>query len=317
MRHDARAVAADTASGPAAGAARQRTRLPLELALLALLALLWGSSYLFTKVAVADLPPVTLVAVRVSVAALFLLAVLQWRGERLPRDRRTWGMLLVQAMLNSIVAWTVLAWGQARVDSGLAAVLNSTSPLWVFLISCALPGHGPAGLRPLAGVVLGLGGVVLIVGVDALAGLGAQVAGQLAALGGAVLYGGAAIYGRRFAHLPPAATAAGAMLWASAVLVPASLALDRPWTLAPSLEAAAAALALGVLSTGIALMLYFRLVRTLGSMGVASQAFLRAGVGVGLGVVLLGETVTPVVAAGVALAILGVALINWPRRSRR
>ena len=285
-----------------------------ELPLLALLALLWGSSYLFIKVAVAEIPPVTLIALRVLGAAIFLMAVMGARGEKLPRDGRTWRMLLLQAIFNSIGAWTVLAWGQQFVDAGLASVLNSTSPIFVFLITALVTRHERLGGFRLAGAALGVLGVTLIVGVDVLGGLGDQVAGQLACLVGAALYAGAAIYGKRFGHISAVATATGTMIWASAVLVPLALLLDRPWSLAPGPTAIAATAILSILCTGLALLIYFRLVRTLGSMGVASQSYLRAGVGVILGMLFLGETVTLPVAFGIAAAIAGVALINWPVR---
>lgn len=290
--------------------------LTAELALLAVLALLWGSSYLFIKIAVADIPPVTLIAARVSIAALFLASVMAWRGERLPRDAATWRVLFIQAILNSIGAWTVLAWGQQYVDAGLASVLNSTSPVFVFAITALFTRHEPAGVLKLCGACLGLAGVILIVGVDVLEGLGREVAGQIAVLTGAVLYAGAAIYGRRFARLPATVTATGTMLWASLCLVPLSLAVDQPWTLRPSGEALAAAGILSLACTGGALLIYFRLVKTLGSMGVASQSYLRAGVGVILGMVFLGEQIGFAVGLGVAAALLGVAALNMPARRR-
>ena len=275
---------------------------------------MWGSSYLFAKVALAEIPPITLVAIRVSVAACFLLVVLAWQGGHLPRDGRTWRMLFVQAVFNSIGSWTLLAWGQQYVDSGLASVLNSTSPIFVFFITLLVTRHESLSLLKLAGACLGVAGVVVIVGFDALSGLGRQVAGQLAALAGAMLYAGAAIYGKRFGHLSATATAAGTMIWASACLVPLSLALEEPWTLHPSGRAIAAAAVLAVFCTGVALLIYFRLVRTLGSMGVASQSYLRAGIGVILGIVFLGEQITLVVGLGLIAAILGVAAINMPGR---
>lgn len=287
----------------------------LEIGLLGALALLWGSSYLLLKVAVETIPPVTLIAGRVTIAAVFLTAVMIWRGERLPRDGRTWRMLLVQAVLNSIGAWTVLAWGQQYVDSGLASVLNSTSPVFVFLITALVTRHEPAGGVKLLGACLGVAGVVLIVGTDVLSGLGQQVAAQLAVVLGALLYGMAAIYGKRFSHLTPTVTAAGTMIWATTCLVPLSLAIDQPWTLRPSAVSVLAAIVLGVLCTGAALLIYFRLVRTLGSMGVASQSYLRAGVGVLLGTIVLGEQITPVVGLGLAAAVLGVVAINLPNRT--
>ncbi len=283
-----------------------------ELLLLALLALLWGSSYLFLKVAVAEIPPVTLIAMRVSVAAVFLLAVLYWRGERLPADWHTWRLLFIQSFFNSFGAWTLLAWGQQFVDASLASVLNSTSPIFVVLITVLFMRPEPVAPIKIFGAVLGLCGVVLTVGLESLAGFGHAVAGQCAALGAAAMYGYAALFGRRFARLPAAVTAAGSMIWATVVLVPASLVIDRPWHLRPSAEALSAALALGILCTGIALILYFRLVRTLGSVGVASQAYLRAGVGVMLGMVLLGETLRPTTLLGIGLALAGVLAINIP-----
>ena len=117
------------------------TDLHIELLLLALLALLWGSSYLFIKIAVAEIPPVTLIAARVLGAALFLYVVLWLRRDGLPRERRTWGLLGVQAVFNSIGAWTVLAWGQQFVDAGLASVLNSTSPIFVVIFTGLLTRH--------------------------------------------------------------------------------------------------------------------------------------------------------------------------------
>lgn len=291
-----------------------RSDLKVEFALLALLALLWGSSYLFLKVAVAEIPPITLIAMRVAGAAAFLLVVMHMRNERLPRDAGTWRMLYLQAIFNGIVSWTVLAWGQQYVDASLASVLNSTSPIFVFLFTALVTRHEPLGGRRLFGALVGFAGVVLIVGLDALRGLGTQVAGQLACLLGAALYACAAIYGKRFSHIPPVATATGTMICATATLVPLAFVVERPWAMHPSTVALAATAVLSVLCTGVALLLYFRLVRTIGSMGVASQSYLRAGVGVILGVVLLGETIALPAAIGIAAAIIGVALINWPAR---
>jgi len=294
----------------------ENKNLVFEFALLGLLALLWGSSYLFIKIAVAEIPPITLIAFRVSVAALFLFVVLSWRKEKLPRDSKTWLMLLIQSFFNSIGAWTLLAWGQQYVDSGLASVLNSTSPIFVFLFTVLVTRHEATSSLKLLGAILGLAGVALIVGVDVLAGLGQQVAGQLAAITGAILYACAAIYGKQFSHLTATATATGTMIWASIVLLPVSLVLERPWDLSPSVNSIMAATVLSVFCTGCALLIYFRLVKTLGSMGVASQAYLRAGVGVLLGMVFLGEHITFVIGFGLLAAILGVAAINMPARKK-
>ena len=285
----------------------------IEYALLGLLAALWGSSYLLIAVAVQTIAPVTLVAIRVSLAAAVLALIARLGGHRLPADRGTWAQLTLQAFLNSYGAWTLLAWGQRHVESGLAGVLNSTAPIFVILISVAVLRRAMP-WRRVAGALTGLAGVVLIMGPEVLGGLGQQVLAQGAVLAGAVLYACAALYGQRFAHLAPVVTAAATMLVASFVLIPAALIFEQPWTMAPSALSLAAAFGLGLFCTALALMLYFRLVVTLGPVGVASQAYLRAGVAVVLGIVFLGESFSVLVALGIALALVGVVAINWPHR---
>ncbi|WP_256470350.1 DMT family transporter [Sneathiella marina] len=281
-----------------------------------LLALLWGSSYLFIRVGVETIPPATLVTLRVGIAALVLLVVIKAQGYSLPKDLGTWKNLVIQAFFNSFGAWVLLAWGQQYVESGLAGVLNSTSPIFVFFITWIVTRHETVSIRKVLGAFVGLGGVILIIGVDALQNLGQQVFAQLAILLSAMFYGYAAIFGKRFSHLPPTVTAAGVMVSASVVLIPASLIIDNPWTLSPSLLSLSAVGALGVFGTAVALLLYFRLIHTLGSLGTASQAYLRMGVSVLLGIVFLGEEFSLVVGIGLLTAFLGVALINMPGKGK-
>ncbi|TAG06152.1 MAG: EamA family transporter [Betaproteobacteria bacterium] len=290
------------------------TSLRFELLLLGVLACLWGSSYLLIKVALGSIPPTTLMAFRVALAALFLLAVMRFRGERLPTDSLSWRRLFVQSLLNSSLAWLVLAWGAQYVPSGLAGVLNSTSPLFVFLITALMGANGNHSITKSVGVALGFVGVVLVVGVDALQGFGQQALAQAAVLFGAFLYACAALNGKRLAHLSPLVTATGTMLWAALTLVPLSIVIDQPWTIRPSLNAMLAATTLSLLCTGVALIVYFRLIKTLGPMGVASQSYLRAGISVLLGLVVLGEQLSPTVLMGLVIIIAGVAMINVPQK---
>jgi drug/metabolite transporter (DMT)-like permease len=289
---------------------RLRHKVIPELALLLLLAVLWGGSYPLTKLALKTIPPFTLVALRVSIAAVLLLVIVWWKRLSIPREARVWGAFFVQACFNSIVSWSLVAYGQQFVPSALAGILNSTSPIFVFLITCMLRRDEAATAQKLLGTIAGLGGVCLILGVEVLRHLGQQVVAQLALVAGALCYAGAAIYGRRFGALPAIMTAAGTMTWAATCLIPVSLVVDQPWKITPSLESLLAAVALGSFSTAGALMLYFRLVRTLGSMGVASQSYLRAGVSVLLGVMLLGESFTWSLGVGLATVVVGVAAIN-------
>jgi drug/metabolite transporter (DMT)-like permease len=281
-------------------------RLSSDHALLVLLALLWGASYLFLRLA-AEIPPLTLIALRVSGAAAVLWPVLRARGQRLPRSAGLRGRLLLQALFNSIGAWTLLAWGERHTGAGLAAVVNSTSPVFVVLARL-LAGRRP-GVRRIAGAGLGLAGSVLVIGPASLVPASGQAAGLLACLAGALLYACAALHAARLASLSPLASATGTMVWASLVLAPAALVLDRPWTLAFTAAALASAAALSLLCTALALLLYFRLAARLGAEGVASQSYLRAGFGLGLGWALLGERVELLQLAGLALIFAGVALL--------
>ncbi len=293
-----------------------RKQLIVELALLGVLALLWGSSFMWISIAVETIPPVTLAAIRVVVASIVIGVVMFARGQRLPTETKLIGQLFILAMIGSIIPWVSLAWGQQYVDSALASVLNSTSPIWVLFITVFfLKGDNPPVLKML-GAGVGFCGVVLIIGTDALSGLGDHIWGQLAVLMGAILYGCTSIYGRRFHAIPNTVTAASSSMLSAVFLVPISFIVDDPISLSPSMASIGAVLMLGVFSTGIALLIYFRLLKSLGSLGVASQAYLRAGVGVGLGVFILGETITVTVGIGIVIALFGVVLINLPVRSK-
>lgn len=289
----------------------------LEFGLLGLLALLWGSSYMWISIALETIPPTTLIALRVGLASLVLLGILSLRGLKLPADSKTWRLFFVQSIVNSTGPWMLLAWGQQSVDSAVASVLNSTSPLFVFFFSLFLmTGSDRPGSQQLLGALAGVAGIVLIVGAGALESLGGAFIPQLAVLAGAALYGIAAIRGRQFAHLPPMATAAGTLICSTATLLPFCLLLDKPWTLQFSSESLAAAGVLSIFCTALAFLIYFRLINTIGPMGTASQAYLRSGIGVVLGIVFLNETLDLETFAGICLAIFGVLLINWKRNPK-
>lgn len=288
-----------------------------SLLLLGLLSVLWGSSYALIRVAVATIPPITLVAGRTAMAAALLWAVVLACRETWPRERATWRRFAVQALLNSVVPFTLIAWAERWVPSGVAAILNSTSPIFVLLCTGLLTRHERVGPRKIVGAGAGLFGVWLVVGEDVMDAASGNLVPELAIVLASVSYGMAYIYGRRFERVKPPVTAAGTMTCAAVLLAPASLLVDRPWTLPITTASLLALLALGVLSTALAYVVYFQLIQTLGSVGTASQAFLRVPVSVGLGVVLLGETLTTRSWLGLIAVVLGVAAItlpSWPRR---
>jgi drug/metabolite transporter (DMT)-like permease len=286
----------------------------LELALLLLLATLWGASYTFIKVGVQTIPPVTLIAARTLIAGAILLAIIRMRGLSLPNDAATWRRFFVQSCLNSVVPFTLIAWAERTVDAGLATILNSTSPIFTFLLTVLITRHEPTTARKVFGVVAGIAGTCLIIGVEALGGVGRELLAQLAIVAATVCYAGAAIFGRGFKGLDPIMPAAGSMVCGAAILIPASFAIDRPWTLTPSLASVVALLGLSVVSTALAFTIYFRLNQTLGSVGSTAQAYLRVPIGVMIGVIFLGETLAPTVWAGLAGVIAGVAAMTIPAR---
>lgn len=290
--------------------------LTVELLMLALLATLWGASYTFIKLGVATIPPITFIAARTLIAALILLAVLRLRGLRLPRDRTTWKRFAIQAALNSVMPFTLIAWAELTIDAGLAAILNSTTPIFTFLLTLVLTRHEPSSLRKFFGVLAGLIGICLIIGVEALNGVGRELLAQLAMLIATVSYAGAAIFGRNFKDLDPMMPAAGSMLCGAIILIPLSLALDQPWTLSPSTTSLLALLGLAVFSTALAFCIFFRLVNTLGSVGTTAQAYLRVPIGVAIGALFLSERLTDTAWIGLVSVVAGVAAMTIPPRKR-
>jgi drug/metabolite transporter (DMT)-like permease len=286
-----------------------------ELALLLLLATLWGASYTLIKLGVATIPPLTLIAARTLIAAMLLVMVLRWCGLALPKDAANWRRFMFQACLNSVIPFTLIAWAEQSLDAGLATILSSTSPIFAFLLTFAVTRHEPVTGRKLFGVAAGLAGICLIVGVQALGGLGIQLAAQLAMVSATISYAGAAIFGRGFRDMEPMIPAAGSLVCGAAILIPLSL-VDRPWTVVPSTSSVLALLGLSIFSTALAFVIYFRLVQTLGSIGTTAQAYLRVPIGVALGVVFLGETLPPAAWIGLGCVVTGVAAMTIPARQK-
>jgi drug/metabolite transporter (DMT)-like permease len=291
-------------------AERSDHSLVLELTLLSLLALAWGSSYALTKIALQSITPLTAVSARVLLAAGLLWALLLWLGRSVPRDAATWRLLFVQGLLQSTIPFTMITWGQQYVDSGLTGVLNSTSPIFVTAITLLWTRHERISAIRLAGLLIGLAGVLLIVGVEAMAGMSRGFAGQVAIVLATIGFAFAAIWGRKFSHIPVEVTAAGTLLAGGLTLLPFALVLETPWTLQPSSASVIALTVQAAFGGAVGFLLYFRLVRTIGSLGVSSVAYLKAAVSVLIGVVMLGEPLKISLAVGLAAVIVGVAMLN-------
>ncbi len=284
-----------------------------SIALIVLLALLWGGAYPLLKVAVESVPPTTVAACRAAVGGLMLLVLLGPRRAELLTLVRTRPGLWVQALCNCIITWLLISWAALVLESSILTILNSLSPLFIFLITWAITRHEHATPRKLMGVVLGLAGVVAIIGVDALAGIGSRTVAELACVGGSIAYAIAGIAGTRY-RTHPLLPAAGSLLLASLVLVPLAIAVDGipAHTTVRSLVALAV---LCVLSTGAAFVVYFRLLNTVGSIATSAQGYLRVLIGVGLGVAFLDDPFGWSQGLGLALVMAGVvAMTTGPAR---
>lgn len=287
-----------------------------ELLLLALLSTLWAASYTFIKIGVETIPPITFIALRTLIAGLLLYVVIRLRGLRLPTDFATWRLFFIQACINSVLPFTLIAWAEQSIDAGLAVILNATTPIFTFLLTALVIRHEPVSGRKLFGTIAGMTGVCLIIGVEALSGAGEAIWSQLAVLTAAFSYACAAIFSKNFKGLDPVMPAAGSLICGAVLLLPVSVIVDRPWTLSPSAASLTALVCLSVFSTALAFMIYFRLMQTLGSVGTTSQAYLRVPVGVAIGMVFLGEVPTPAMWVGLVCVIAGVLAMTLPSRRR-
>jgi drug/metabolite transporter (DMT)-like permease len=284
--------------------------------LLVCLSLLWGGSFFFNQVAVAELPTLSVVAARVALAAGALWVVVVWRGVRVPRTRTLILAFLGMGVLNNVIPFTLIVWGQAQTGSGVAAILNAATPLFTVLVAGRFTADEPLTLARLIGAGIGFAGVAVMLG--AAAGGDALVA-KLACLGGALSYAFAGVWGRRFRVLgvPPLVTAAGQVTASSALLVPLALAVDRPWTLpVPSAAAWASLAGVALLSTALAYVLFFRLLERAGATNLLLVTLLIPVTALLLGVGLLGEVFETRHLAGMALIATGLAVIDGRALSR-
>jgi len=297
-----------------------RSMAPLEWGLLLALSVLWGGSFFFVGVAVAELPPLTIVAARVTLAAVVLLVTLRVIGLPLPTNRHVWATLFGMGLLNNVVPFTLIVWGQTHIASGVASILNATTPLFTVIVAHTLTVDEKMTVGRLLGVFAGLAGVAVMVGGSAVQTLGVNVAAQLAVLAAALSYALAGVFGRRFNELgvAPLATATGQVAASSVMLAPLAMIIDRPWSLpAPSAATLAALAGFAVLSTAVAYTLYFRILATAGATNPLLVTLLIPVTAILLGVAVLNETLEIRHLTGMMLIGLGLAAIEgrpWQRR---
>ena len=286
----------------------------LDWLMLLALSVLWGGSFFFVELGLDGLGPFTLVTGRVALGAVTLLLFLRLKGVAMPAAPAVWGAFLVMGALNNAVPFTLIAWGQVHIESGLASILNATTPLFTVVLAHLLTRDERITPGKLAGVALGILGVTVLIGPDALAGLGAHGIAQIAVLGGAASYACAGIYGRRFRTMPPAAAAAG-MLCASTLLMIPLAVTEQPWNATPGPGVLLPVLALGVLCTALAYLLYFRILASAGATNLLLVTFLIPVSALILGISFLGEQPHWSDFAGMGLILTGLLAIDGRLRA--
>ena len=277
------------------------------------LATVWGGSFLFNAILVAELPVITIVAIRVTVAALALWGFVRVTGRKIPTAPKVWGVLMILGVLNNAIPFSLIVQGQTQITSGLASILNATTPLFTILVAGFFLTDERFSVLRVLGVVVGFSGVILMVGPEALGGLGADFWAQLCALGAALSYGFASVFGRRFRELKvdPVMVATGQVTMSSLVLWPIALWIDGPQDiLGLSFNAAASMFGLAVLCTSFAYILYFRILERAGATNISLVTFLVPISAIILGVLVLGESIVIKEIIGMALIGLGLAIID-------
>ncbi len=291
--------------------ASQNTITPMTWLLLILLGTLWGGSFFFARVAVEYVPPMTLVLLRVLLAALTLHLYLHGRNGLYSKLFSRWRGFIVLGILNNAIPFTLIFLGQTEIGAGLAAILNATTPLWTVIIANRLTSDEKMTTQKLTGCLLGLVGTLVLIGPVAFTGLGAPIWAQLAIVGAAISYGFAAIYGKKFNDVPPVVTATGQLTASSLVMLPFVLLVDHPWTLPwPPLDVVVAILLLAVVSTALAYILFFRIVSTAGATNVSIVTLLVPPSAILLGAIFLGERMSPEAMLGLLLIAAGLVTID-------
>ena len=284
-----------------------------EWMLLVLLSVVWGGSFFFNGIALREFPTLSIVTARVGLAALALLFLMKMLGQGIQLNRQILKAFFGMSFLNNVVPFSLIVWGQQHIASGVASILNATTPLFTMLVAHWFTTDEKINPRRLLGVLTGMGGVGLMMGLDSMESSGFHLLGQSAILLAAFSYGLAGVYGKRFAQLeiPPLATATGQLCASSIILIPLTLWIDQPWTMAmPSIEGMGSLLGIALLSTALAYVIYFRLLKTAGATNLLLVTLLIPVSAIILGVFLLDESLEPQHLSGMAVISLGLLIMD-------
>lgn len=287
----------------------------VDVALILTLATIWSSAFGFIKVAVETVPPMTIAAGRLALAAAMIAAYAHLRGHRFPKIPGLWTRFMLIGLFGNALPFTLIGWGEERIDSGLAAILMSVMPIATLLLAHFYAEGERMNPARIAGVTMGFGGVLVLIGPDALSGLGGDAGRQAAVAGGAVCYAIATVVGRSLPPMPSSLTTAGALIAAVILALPMSLLMDQPWTLSPSAGSVWAIVILGIFPTGLAYIVYFAALRRSGANFIAVTNYLIPCLGVLWGMIFLGEALDwhAILALGIILSGIGFTRIGMKK----
>lgn len=269
---------------------------------------------MFIKIAVNTLTPMTLTCARISLAAIVLGIYSFFRGDRLPRDRRVWLAACVVALMGNVLPFSLIHWGEQYVDSSLTAILMGVMPVAVALMAHFATQSDPVTGRRALGIAIGFMGLIVLIGLEALDGLGTAIAAQAAIMCAALSYSVTTIFVKRVAHLTGRPMAVATVICGAAIMLPLALVLEQPLSLSPDWQSIGSLIMLGVFSTGVATLMYFRLINTLGATTFAQINYLIPVMGVGWGALVLHEQVGVRETIALVLILTGVALVNQKKR---
>ncbi len=282
-----------------------------EWGLLILLSIIWGSSFPIMKTALQGITPMTIVFLRVSIAALILIPAVLLTGNRLPADKKIWGSFVIMAFFNNVLPFNLIAWGLQSIDSSLGSILNASTPIFSVILVHLLTRDDQLTPNRIAGVIIGWFGVSLMIGLGSLLQIGSNPGGQIAVLGASCSYALAAVYGRkRFKGIPSTTAAAGVLTCAAAISLPTIFLFESPLALEPDILPLLAVGMLGVVCTGTAYLIYYRLLASAGPTNVLLVTFLVPVTAIILSILFLGESLAWTTILGAVLLFIGLIAID-------
>lgn len=278
--------------------------------LLIILSVLWGGTFFFIELALVDFTPFTIVFLRVALAALALYGYLVFSGERLPRGWGIWATLAVMGLLNNVLPFSLITWGQTHITGGVASILNATTPLFGVVFAHFLTKDEKMVPNKLVGVLVGFAGILVMMQPTMDQGFSFEGLGQIAVLGAAMSYGIAIVWGKRLSETPPIVNAFGMLFCSSIVLLPAIFVVEAPLSLTPTLLGSVSVLALALLGTAVAYILFFRILASAGAVNLTLVTFLIPVSALILGIGILGEVIHPMALYGMLVIFAGLAIID-------